>query len=166
MHGKTYEFNHLNSFLISFDSKNANKKLVIYVAFTNHCFTKAYKPGEPTNGMQLFDTETARPRIFCPIRYRLSTELPRMIREMNHGKVKVRETITRRNFVHSLKIEDPSGPYHIFIDVKKEHSKHYDLKMFIESSYHEETPPRTMGRIGFHILCTNKYLNRKTSTKR
>jgi hypothetical protein len=151
---------------MSFDSNNANKKLVINVVFTNHCFTRSYKHGEPINGMRLFDISTKRPRIFCPIRYRLSTELPRMIRDMNNGTVKVRETIARRNFVHSLKIEDPSGPYHIFIDVKKENGKVYDLKMFIESAYHEDTPPRTLGRIGFHILCTNKYLNKKTSTKR
>jgi hypothetical protein len=168
--GNTYEFTHLNAFHMSFYSMNAKKDLRLYVVFTNHCFTISYIGGMPTNGMPIIDVNTPRPRLFCPIRYQLSKDLPDIINKMNNGKVKVHETATRRNFVHSIKIESPSGPYHLFIDIKKGTEKdrdHHDIKVVIESAYHQdEEPPKLLGKIGFHILCTNKYLKKKTSTQR
>jgi hypothetical protein len=168
--GKIYEFSHLNAFKMSFESVSANKNLNLHVVFTNHCFTTSYVAGSPTNGMPLFDINTPRPRIFCPTRYALSKELPRIIREMNHQKVKVQQTRSRRNFVHSIKIHDPNGPYHLFIDVQKgskEDAKSHDLKIVVESAYHEDDkPPVTLGTIGFYVLCANKYLGKKVATRR
>lgn len=167
---KQYDFSHLNSFLMSFYSESAKKTLGLYVVFTNHCFTESYQHDSPTNGNPLFSTDTIRPRIFCPIRYRLSQELPRILNGMNHGKVKVSQTKSRRNFVHSIKIDDPNGPYHLFIEVRKrkdEDKKHHDVKVIVESAYHEDdTPPDIIGAIGFHALCTNTYLGKKVATKR
>ena len=114
----TYDLSHLNPLNFEFTSRIANKNLRINVVFTNHCFTKDYIEDSPLNGFPLF-YQGSKIRIFCPIRYRLSKDLPELIMSLNNEKSKFRETKSRRNWAHSITIEDPNGPYHIFFEVRK-----------------------------------------------
>lgn len=165
-----YDLSHLNPFNLTFESKMAKKEIRVNVSFTNHSFTKSYIADLELEGYPLFDQETERPRIFCPIRYRLSTELPNLILGLNNETSKVKQTIAKRNWAHSITIEDPSGPYHIFFEIRKsanEKKKSQDINMVVESAYHEDDkPPVFLGRMSFQLLCSKIYMNKPVSTKR
>ncbi len=65
-----------------------------------------------------------------------------------------------------------AGPYHLFFEISKtvgDATKMQDLDLFVESAYHEDPIGKTpilLGKIGFHVLCTNVYLRKPISTKR
>lgn len=165
-----YDLSHLNPFKIIFTSKMAKKEIRVHVSFTNHAFTKSYVADLDLDDYPLFDQETERPRIFCPIRYRLSKDLSKLIKGLNNEKSKVKQTSAARNWAHSITIEDPNGPYHIFFEIRKssnEKKKLQDINMVVESAYHEnDKPPVFLGRMGFQMLCSKIYMNKPVSTKR
>lgn len=170
--GEVFEFSHLEPFTMEFESKMAQKWLRLHVTFKNHCFTKGYKPEEHIDGEPIIDEFTSSPRLFCRIRYRLSKALPALIQGLNHPKVEVIQTAAKRNWVYSLTIEDPAGPYHIFLEVRRAagHQKHLqDLNIVIESAYHEdpeEGPPNVIGPMNFYLLCGKVFTNKPVATKR
>lgn len=170
--GETVDFSHLQPFKFEFFSNNANKILRVHVTYSNHCFTQGYEESKYTEGEPIFDERTSRPRIFCPIRYKLSKELPRIICELNDSKIKVFETTSERNWTFSKKIDDPKGPYHVFFEIKrasKEQTNFQELNLTVESAYHEDPekgPPNVKGSMKFHLLCSNIYMKKPTSTRR
>ena len=166
----TYTFAHLSPFTMRFASLSARRELRVNVTFSNHCFS--FSPEDNIvypNSHHLLD-QGGKPRIFCPIRYRLSKDLPELVRSLNNDKCYVWETKTRRNYNYSLEIVDPFGPYHLFMKVSRSTNlRLQEVSVFIESAYHEDPEkgsPEVVGRIKFHTLCSNMYLNRKTSTRR
>lgn len=170
--GEIYDLSHLEPFKMEFKSDGARKNLTIHVTFSNHCFSKKLSD-EPTSQHALItDSSCAKPRVFCPIRYKLSKEIPlaELIQKINNKSVKVFQTKARRNWCYSIQIEDPKGPYHVFFEIRKNSKnqrKRQDINMVIESAYHQtQSPPQLLGRMGFQLLCTNVYLNKKISTKR
>lgn len=170
--GETKEFLHLEPFNFEFYSKSAKKNLRVHVTFRSHAFSKKYIAADHPDGDPIIDSNTPRPRTFCPIRYRLSFALPNLILGLNNEKVKVWETAARRNWAYSIKIEDPAGPYHIFFEVRRpaQHSQvKQDISLIVESAYHENAesgPPNLLGSISFMLLCSNVYMKKPTSTKR
>ncbi len=170
--GVTYDFAHLEPFTMRFNSVKAGRELRVNVRFSNHCFTRSLIDDELPNEELLLIDHNNRSRIFCFVRYHLSKNLPNIIRSLNNAKCKVHETTSRRNFNYSLEINNPNGPYHVFFKISKStgmYAKMQDLTMFVESAYHEfplGKKPDVLGRIGFHVLCTNTYLGKPTSTRR
>lgn len=168
----TYEFHHLDPFTMRFESKSAKRTLRVNVRFSNHCFTYSTTGVVINDDHHLLRDHMNRERIFCPIRYKLSQKLPSIVHSLNNSACKVHETASRRNFNYSLQIDDPEGPYHLFFEITKttgHAAKMQDLNIFIESAYHEDpsgNPPNLLGRIGFHVLCTNVFLGKPISTKR
>ncbi|CAK3481235.1 Heat shock protein C [Vibrio crassostreae] len=162
----TYDLSHLDPFKFEFQSNLAKRKIRVNVSFTSHCFSE----GEGKNGGENIDTDTPRPRFFCLTRYRLSKDLPKILASLNDPRVKVKQTKSRRNWVYSIKIDDPSGPYHIFFEVKKsegDKAKFQDVNLVVESAYHEEkSPPKVLGRMNFQLLCSKIYMRRPVATKR
>jgi hypothetical protein len=71
-----------------------------------------------------------------------------------------------------MRIEDPVGPYHVFLEVRRtgaEHKHMQDLNIVIESAYHEdpnEGPPNVLGRMNFYVLCGKIFANKPVATKR
>ncbi|ELV7510824.1 TPA: hypothetical protein P2Q98_004519 [Aeromonas veronii] len=170
--GVTYEFSHLDPFTMRFVSNSAHRQLRVNVRFSNHCFSYSPIDGQERPApLMLFD-HNDRERIFCPTRYRLSLSLPDIVRSLNNPKCKVYQTAARRNFNYSLQVDDPKGPYHLFFEISKstgQAAQMQDLNMFVESAYHEEPigkSPDLLGKIGFHVLCTNVYLRKPVATKR
>ena len=170
--GEVFEFSHLEPFTIEFESKLAKKWLRLHVTFSNHCFTKGYNPEEHIEGEPIFDEDTPRPRLFCRTRYRLSKTLPELIRRLNHHKVEVVQTAARRNWVYSLTIEDPAGPYHVFLEVRRAGAKYkhlQDLNLVIESAYYEDPnkgAPNLLGPMNFYLLCGKTFMGKPVATKR
>jgi hypothetical protein len=163
----TYGFDHLNPFTFSFHSELAKRTLSIHVTFSNHCFSKACDPEASQAGETTIDAG-ARPRTFCPVRYRLSLDLPTIVANLNQPHIKVWQTAAQRNWAYSLRIENPEGPYHIFFEVRRAApSKPQDLNLVVESAYHQtQAPPKLFGRMGFMLLCGKVYLRQPTATKR
>ena len=157
---------------MSFHSKAANKVLRVNVRFSNHCFSFKPDPAVSYDPELLLLDHANRERVFCPIRYQLSFDLPSIVRSLNNPQCKVYETSARRNYTYSLKIENPKGPYHLFFELSRDNTargKQQDLNLFIESAYHEDPlkgSPATIGKIGFHVLCTNVDLRKPVATKR
>lgn len=170
--GNVVNLSHLEPFTFSFQSVSANnKQLRVHVTFSNHCFTQGYSVGMlNSSGGPILKDEGGRDRLFCPIRYQLSTQLPSVIHSLNAPQMKVRQTKQERNWVHSITIPDPAGPYHMFFRLKKtqqEHRTWRELDMRIESAYHQQgAAPDTIGRVGFWALCSNVYLGKPIATKR
>lgn len=162
----SYDLSHLEPFNFVFKSNIANRTIRVNVSFTSHCFSE--RRGEV--GGANVDIDTPRPRFFCLTRYRLSKDLPAILASLNDPKTKVEQTKSRRNWVYSMKIDDPSGPYHIFFEVKKsegDKAKSQDVNLVVESAYHEEkSPPNVLGRMNFQLLCSKVYMKKPVATKR
>lgn len=167
---QVFDLGHLEPFSLEIDSKLAKKLLRVHVTFTNHCFTKGYAPETHPAGEPIIDQDKPRPRTFCPIRYRLSHKLRAVIEQLAHPKATVWQTSTRRNWAYSMTIDDPSGPYHVFFEIRRASAQQrqwQDLNLVVESAYHEtEGPPALVGSMGFLLLCGKVYLGQPTATKR
>lgn len=170
--GEIIGFDHLDPFQISVPSELVRRQLTVDIKFTNHCFSYGDEDTSVEEG-ELYDHNNKR-RLFCPKRYQLSLELPNILRNMNHPRVKVWQTSARRNWTHVIQIDEPAlpyeGPYYIFFELRKaRRDERDDLKLIVESAYHAGegyASPRLVGRIGFHLLCGKTYLRQRLSTKR
>lgn len=163
---------HLNPFTLVIDSKMAGKKLKIGVRFSNHCFTRGYDPDFHPAGATILMDAGGRPRTFCPVRYRLSHRLRGLISGFIDSRVKVSQTAQRRNWVYSITINDPKGPYHVFFELRRtpvDDRKRWDLNMVVESAYPENPlrgSPNILGKISVVLLCAKIYTGKPVSTKR
>ena len=157
--GQSYDCSHLDPFVFSLYSQKVKKDLRIQVRFSDHCFTEAIYKG-------------SRERIFNLIRWNLSFQLNAYIHRLTHPKLSVYQTAERRNWVHSITIESPQGPYHIFFELTRTpaHKRGFqDLELFVESAYPENPEsgsPNVIGSMAFVILCGKTYLGEKIATRR
>lgn len=163
---------HLEPFSFEVKSELAKKALRVHVTFSNHCFTKRYDAATHPAGEPIIDQGLARQRTFCPIRYRLSQALPALIRQLAESpRTKVWETSAERNWCYSITIEDPSGPYHVFFEVRRaarDRRQWQDLQLVVESAYHEGEAggPSLKGSIAFVLLCGKTFMGQPTATRR
>ncbi|MDX9625936.1 hypothetical protein [Pseudomonas fragariae (ex Marin et al. 2024)] len=169
--GQSIDLAHLEPFTFVIHSEKAKRDLRVHVTFSTHCFSISYLQENHPAGQPVIDAASARPRTFCPIRYRLSHQLPALIQSLNHPKAKVWETATERNWCYSITIDDPKGPYHVFFEVRRatsERRQWQDLNLVVESAYHEADGggPRLKGSMAFPLLCGKIYLRERTATKR
>lgn len=171
--GQTYEFAHLEPFSIYLDSKKAGKELNVRVRFTNHCFTQGYDEYLHEPGYPILQDQGGRDRLFCSTRYRLSHGLPAIIQELSDGRTNVWQTSSLRNWAHSVRIEDPCGPYYVFFELRRPQRRHprikQDLDLTVESAYHEDPskgPPALRGKMRFNILCGKVYKGEPVATQK
>ncbi|WP_248744162.1 MULTISPECIES: hypothetical protein [unclassified Pseudomonas] len=166
--GQTYDFSHLEPFTFAIPSELAKRELRVHVTFSSHCFTQGYDAATHPVGEPIILDGAKRQRTFCAIRYRLSLVLPTVIKGLNNPQAKVRETAAMRNWAYSMTIQDPSGPYHVFFEVRRAaEDKPQDLNLVVESAYHQtDKPPKLFGKMGFMLLCGKVYMRQPTSTKR
>ncbi|MBN3471604.1 hypothetical protein G0D98_24825 [Pseudomonas savastanoi pv. phaseolicola] len=170
--GEHIDLTHLEPFTFEIDSRLAKKTLAVHVTFSNHCFWRKYSAEKHPAGEPIIDPTSPRPRTFCPIRYRLSKQLPALILGLNHPKCKVSQTKALRNWAYTLQINDPSGPYYVIFEIRKAvqpgRQKQY-LTIVVESAYHddpEQPEPVLLGEMGFLILCANTYMRKPVAVKR
>jgi hypothetical protein len=170
--GELFDLSHLEPFTFKVCSKLAKKDLKVHVTYSNHCFTEKYDFAKHVTGEPIFNAQTDKKCIFCRVRYRLSRNLPELIQSLGDPKRKVRETAAARNWCYSITINSPTGPYHIFFEIRRAsdiQKKTQDLNLVVESAYHEDSsygPPKLNGAISFVLLCGKVYRHERTSTKR
>lgn len=170
--GQAVDLSHLEPFTFEVESQLAKKRLRVHVTFSNHCFTKSYEAATHPEGEPIIDAGSIRPRAFCPIRHRLSRDLPALISGLAESpRTRVWETAAERNWCYSITIEDPTGPYHVFFEVRRagrERRQWQDLQLVVESAYHQDVAegPNLKGGMAFVLLCGKIYMGQPTATKR
>lgn len=169
--GEHIDLSHLKPFTFVINSHLAKCDLRVHTTFSNHCFSQALSEENYPCNQAIIDPGSARPRQFCPIRYRLSQRLPDLIHALNHPKVKVWQTSAERNWCYSITIDDPYGPYHVFFELRRasrERRQWQDLHLVVESAYHQDDgcAPNLKGSMAFLLLCGKTYLGHPTATKR
>jgi len=169
--GQTYDFAHLEPFTFTISSQLAKRDLRVHVTFSNHCFTQSYDAATHPAAEPIILDGARRHRTFCPIRYRLSKKLPAIFLGLSHPKAKVWETSAERNWCFSMTIDDPSGPYHVFFEIRRagqDRRQWQELNLVVESAYHEADGggPSLKGAMAFVLLCGKIYMRQPTATKR
>lgn len=159
--GQKVDLSHLDPLTLTFESRKVGKVLRVAVTFSSHCFSASY--GEfphPPGDTVIRDGK--KMRTFCPTRYRLSKVLPDVIRSLPTKKVILAAHET--TWVHTLTIQDPSGPYHLFLTIKRSASEKrtwQDVDVIVESAYHQTRgAPNTSGSWRpFVVVCGEAYLS-------
>lgn len=166
--GVNIDLSHLEPFTFEVNSALAKKTLRVRALFSTHCFSHAYDPNRHPSGDTVIDEDTKSPRTFCPVRYGLSHALPSFIREMPTATVS--QTSAVRNWVYSVTVQNPQGPYHVFFEIKRappEQRTWQDLNLIIESAYPEEKgPPAIRGKKPFVLVCGEAYTGNRRSPRK
>lgn len=169
VNGQTYDLAHLDPLTLQVQSEMAKKTLRVGVRFSNHCFTNDYDAAMHPAGFPILLDAGKRQRSFCHVRYDLSHQLPAIVQGLTHPKIQVWQTAERRNWVYSMAVENPAGPYHVFFELRRSTDRAHDLGMVIESAYPEDPArgsPNTLGKMGFVLLCGKVYTGKPVATKR
>ncbi len=164
--GKEYDLLHLSPFTFTVESTAAQKKLVVFVRFSLHCIAVKYGDIPHPAGFPIMLDNGGRERSFCHTRYELSKQLPCIIRGLVQKKVI--QTASRRNWVYTLEIETPKGPYYVFFEIRRSSRDGLDLDLFVESAYPKLTgsAPKLLGKMKFAMLCGKIYQGKAVATRR
>jgi hypothetical protein len=173
LNGQINDVSHPDSFRFEASSAKAPRQLRINVRFTNHCYTEAFDPARhPTDGPWIMDGQ--RRRAFCPDRHALSNRLPGLIRLLANPGVRVHETASRRNWMHSVAVELPidGSRYQIFFALRRtvpDRRRRQDLDMVVESAYPADPSrpePNIVGRVSFLPLAGSPYVGKPVTNRR
>ena len=170
--GQIYDFPHLEPFQLVVASQKVGRLLRIHVRFTTHCFSEGFDPTIHAQSAFTFPDAAGRPRVFSPVRYALSRQLPDALRRLDHPKAQVRQTTQRRNWLHSIMVSSPAGPYHIFFELRRAPADErplQDLNLTVESAYPQDAakpPPSVLGATSFLLLAGKIYKGEPTATRR
>jgi hypothetical protein len=110
--------------------------VTIDVVYTNHCFSEGYDADlHDDDAVEVMDGP--RKRVFCPIRYGLSTALPVIIEALPTAKVYL---TPEANFVHiAARNDGGEGDYRMFLRLKRAAAAaDHHLRMVVESAYSPE----------------------------
>lgn len=168
---RAFDLSHLDPFSLVFFSRLAGRELRVHVTYSNHCFTEKWDESRDANKDALPDGG-GRQRVFCETRYRLSLGLPGIITSLNHSRVKVWETASQRNWCYSIRVDNPTGPYHVFFEIRRAGvamRSRQDLNLIVESAYPQDRlrhAPALKGHMNFHLLCGKIYRGERVSTRR
>ncbi|MCE7032774.1 heat-shock protein [Lysobacter sp. GX 14042] len=166
--GQSIDLSHLEPFKLQVVSTHAKTTLRVHVTFTSHCFSEKLDSTLLAQGDPIIDRNTRHPRMFCPTRYRLSHKLPGFLQELPGRSVSL--TSAQRNWVYTVTIEDPAGPYHVFFELGRapiEQRTWQDLNLVVESAYPEtKAPPGVRGRPKpFALVCGEVYTGNRAKPK-
>lgn len=154
--GKEVPVDHLHTDEISFTCpcEELGRDIVVRVHFTHHCYTKAFDEEEHAENQIVCYDAPDRPRVFCPIRYKLSLELPVIIKTL--ATHRVHQTTVQRNYVFVVPLNVNNQLYEIYFMLQRALSDDKaDLRLTVESAYPVEaaTPvPKRPNAIRFRIL--------------
>lgn len=167
--GQQVNLVHLEPFTLQVQSEHAKKTLRVRVTFSTHCFSEEHGKIPHPVGDTVIDQDTKRPRTFCPTRYQLSHDLPNLVNAMVDEDVF--QTDAQRNWVYTVTITSPAGPYHLFFEVRKapnEQRTWQDVNLVVESAYLQTgADPAVRGKKPFVLVCGEAYTgNRRPAHKK
>lgn len=116
------------------------RDLIIRVTYANHCYTEAFNSAVHTKEHIILYDAPDRARCFCPIRHKLSIELPELIKQLPSRKV--HQTSSTRNYVFVVPLRLSNQIYEIYFMLQRAQPEdRSDLKLVIESAYPDVAPP-------------------------
>lgn len=111
-----------------------DRDLRIDVDFANHCYTEKFIQGTHVPDQIVVTEAKDRHRVFCPVRYELSFQLPELIKALPRSKV--HQTSQRRNYVYVVQLKTEGRPYEIYFMLQRAaKNAEADLRLTIESAY-------------------------------
>lgn len=152
--GKEISIDHLAPMTIVCPCEFMDRELLIDVSFANHCYTEKFVEGVHKIEQIILTEAKDRHRIFCPIRYELSHQLPALLSALPSSKV--HQTSQQRNYVYVVPLEVQGKPYEIYFMLQRAASDAAaDLRLTVESAYVDEDGSnfrRRPNKIRFVIL--------------
>jgi hypothetical protein len=131
-----------------------DRELLIDVSFANHCYTEKFVEGVHKIEQIILTEAKDRHRIFCPIRYELSHQLPALLSALPSSKV--HQTSQQRNYVYVVPLEVEGKPYEIYFMLQRAApGAPADLRLTVESAYVDDDGSnfrRRPNKIRFVIL--------------
>lgn len=135
--GEVHSIAHLAGDEIKCPCQAIKRDLVVRVSYKNHCYTEAWDAERHSREEILLYDAPDRPRAFCPIRHKLSFELPKLIEAL--PKARVYQTPEARNFVYVVTLRVLNRPYEIYFQLQRSQPEDKaDLRLTIESAYPAE----------------------------
>lgn len=159
VNGQAVGFAHLEPFHLALFVEKISRSMTVDVRFSNHCFSEGFDPLVHPVSLKLLD-HGGRERAFCNIRYLLSARLPDMVRSLPDAAVWL--TKREHNYVYFIMIEDGSGQYPMFFNLRRPASSTCDLSMFVESAYMMDLEQMrsvlaSAQKIRFPVLCAKVF---------
>ncbi len=134
--GQTFDLSHLHPFEHVFErpatDRSPAERFQVRVSFSSHCFTKKLDSNEVPDLELMYPCDFER-RIFDRVRFRLSSQLPKLIRSL--ASKRVRQNLGKHKFFTVELIED-SGQgieYDIFFRLVK--SGKGWLELIVETAF-------------------------------
>ena len=143
--GDVVSIAHLAGGEITCPCEVVKRDLVIRVAYKHHCYTEAFDEEKHSREEIIIYDSPERPRVFCPVRYKLSLELPALLKEL--PKARVFQTPEARNYVYVVSLTVSNQLYEIYFMLQRaQHEDKADLRLTVESAYPDEKRPITKKR--------------------
>lgn len=163
--GKEVPVDHLHTGTVSFvcPCEELGRDIIVRVHFTHHCYTKAYDPREHAADQIVCYDAPQRPRVFCPVRYKLSLDLPAIVKTL--ATRRVHQTTVQRNYVFIVPLNVNNLLYEIYFMLQRALSDDKaDLRLTVESAYPVAvtTPvPKRPNAIRFRVLAYKTLRNER-----
>ena len=161
--GSTISVAHLAPRPITCPCTGLNRDLNIKVIFANHCYTEKFDESIHSKEEILLYDAPDRPRVFCPIRHKLSLQLPDIVAGLPTKKV--HQTAQQRNYVYFASIEVTNQIYEVYFMLQRAQSDdEADLRLTVESAYADDGAPALLKRpnaIRFHVLAQKVLTNQR-----
>jgi hypothetical protein len=161
--GKEVSIDHLAPMTITCPCESIGRDLLIDVDFANHCYTEKFVEGVHEIEQIILTEAEDRHRIFCPIRYELSHQLPDLIKALPNYRV--HQTSQSRNYVYIVPLRIKNKPYEIYFMLQRAApDSPADLRLTIESAYvddGESNIRKRPNKIRFIILAHKVLTNQR-----
>ena len=168
-HGRQqYDLSHLHPFSLSVTQPGSGDKPARHydfaVRFSLHCFTKGVQAGDDP---ALTYKDNREVRTFCFDRYRLSFQLPAIIRDIHQKRCL--HTGHGNFFIVELTTDDgQTVEYEIYFDISKR--KGSVMELFIQSAYVRDPASKPYRhapkKIGFFVIAYNRMTGKPIKTPR
>lgn len=147
--GVTYDLAHLDPFTFDIVPRGWSRSAIVAVAFNDHCFTEKFDDARHTSPIVTPTSSGHETRGFSLERWRLSLELPDLIRNFDGKRV----ARTRNgNLVH---LRTASGAeYGVFFTLRRSHGLRCAL--YVVSAYElgaKTARPAVTGEMRFETAC-------------
>ena len=170
-HGRDqYDLSHLHPFALELENPAKGDRPAqpfrFDVRFSLHCFTRSIAAGDDPKLEYKDNRET---RTFCFDRYRLSFQLPGIVRHIHEKRC----LHTGKGNFFIVEVTDDAGhcvEYEIYFDISKGKGTSGAMELFIQSAYVRDVAGRAYRRspkkIGFFVIAHNRRVGKPIKTPR
>lgn len=136
---KVYDLSHLDQIRLQYvragssDNQVPDKKLILLISFSHHCFT-----GHDGEESWIYPHQSDE-RYFCEKRYELSKGLPDLIKSLLDSNPYFLKTfIKHREQFFYVEQHYQDETYRLFLEISAPSKNYADIRIDIRSAYHEE----------------------------